>query len=217
MKINKYFISVLALFCVAVLPVSADWIVNKDGRVVRSEVLGEDSEKKPEKQGSVQLKIDKENGVLKIKSKNEKGEEFEMETKKDEKVKIEDDYDDVELMSGDEDSLKIVRNEIEAETKLPVSVDTKTKKLSVEGKEIIAPDEALKNAFATSSGTTTTKVELKNRDQETVYEISRDEKKKLFGFIDMIFRKASVVSAENGMVVEDSQTWWNKLLENFAR
>lgn len=230
---RKLYFALFIFSIIAVLPVNADWILNNDGKIIRSQVLGKDTERKQEKQedkkegkkeekielqqGSVQLKIDKENGVLKVKSKNEKGEEFEMETKNDEKVKIEDGDDDVELTSGEEDNLKIVRNEIEAETQLPVSVDTKTKKLSVEGKEIIMPDVAVRNAFATGSATATTKVELKNLDQKTVYEINRDEKKKLFGFIDMIFHKASVVSAENGIIIEDSQVWWNKLLENFAR
>lgn len=232
-------------------PAKADWIIVSDGSVTRSEVLGDDSEKKEEKQenkqeekkedkkeekkeerkeekrvekdkskieiqeGSVQLKIDRENGVLKIKSKNEKGEEFELETKQEDKVKIEDD--DVEIATSSGTGLKISRGTVEAETELPVEVDTKTRKLKIEGKEILTPDRAVNGINASGSAAVTTKMELKNRGQEMVYEISQEEKKKLFGLIDVVFSKVSIVAADNGQVLEVVQNWWSNLLENFAR
>lgn len=233
-------------------PVRADWVVNNDGTITRSQILGDDSEKKEEKReekkekeekkeekmeekreesktkieiqkGPVQLKIDRENGVLKIKSKNEKGEEFELETKNDEKIKIKNkdmkrEREDIEIASGSGQSVKFKKNGIEAETKFPISVDLKTNELVVNGKTVtVLPDQALKNAFASGSATANTKVELKSRGQETVYEISREEKKKLFGFFDFTFDKSSVVSSSTGMVLERNQTWWSSLLENFAR
>lgn len=234
---------------IVALPAKADWIIGSDGSVTRSEVLGDDSEKKEEKQenkqedkkeekkeekkekkeekeeknkskieiqeGSVQLKIDRENGVLKIKSKNEKGEEFELETKQEDKVKIEDD--DVEIATSSGTGLKISRGTVEAETELPVEVDTKTRKLKIDGKEILTPDRAVNGINASGSAAVTTKMELKNRGQEMVYEISQKEKKKLFGLIDVAFSKVSIVAADNGQVLEVVQNWWSNLLENFTR
>lgn len=224
------------------LPAKTDWIIGNDGSVTRSEVLGDDSEKKEEKQenkqddkkeekkeekkevkkeegkskiemqkGPLQLKIDRENGVLKVKGKNEKGEEFEMETKQEDRVRIKDR--DIDVASGKGQGLKVTKGEVEAETELPVTVDTKTQKMSVEGREIkVMPDEAVKN-----SGISNTKVELKNRGQEVVYEIKGEEKKKLFGVFDFTFNKTSVVSADTGKILENTQAWWSGLLENFAR
>lgn len=239
---------VIGLF--VVMPVKADWVVNSDGTVTRSQILGDDSEKKEERKeekkeekvekiekkeekreenktkieiqkGPVQLKIDRENGVLKIKSKNEKGEEFEMETKKDEKIKIKNkdkEREEIEIASGSGQSVKFKKNGIEAETKFPISVDLKTNELIVNEKNVtVLPDQAVKNAFSSGSATAKTKIELKNRGQKMVYEINREEKKKLFGFFDLTFNKSSVVSSDTGMVLERTQTWWSSLLENFSR
>lgn len=218
-------IAFLVLGLIVAFPVRADWVIGSDGSVTRSEVLGDDSEKKEEKEikreedkskiemqkGPVQLKIERENGVLKVKGKNEKGEEFEMETKQEDKVKLEDR--DIDVASGSGKGLRITKGEVEAETELPVTVDTKTQKMSVEGKEIkVMPDDAVKN-----SGISNTKVELKNRGQEMVYEIKGEEKKKLFGIFDFTFDKTSVVSADTGKVLENTQAWWSNLLENFSR
>lgn len=241
-------IGLLVIGLVSVVPVKADWVVNNDGTVTRAQILGEDSEKKEEKKeikreekveikreekreeskskieiqkGPVKLKIEQENGILKIKGKDENGREFEMETKKNEKVEIRDKEnprDDFEIASGSGKTVRVKKGEIEAETELPISIDTKTQELSVGGKKVtVLPDTAVKNAFATDSVTTKTKVEIKNRGQEIVYEINRDEKKKLFGFIDFTFNKSSIVSSDTGKVLESSQAWWNSLLENFAR
>lgn len=259
MKSRLLVFGILVVGIFATVPAKADWIINNDGTVTRSQILGNDSEKKEEKvvsreqkvekkeekkeekrekreekreintegkvkmelqEGSVKLKIDRENGVLKIKSKNEKGEEFELETKKEEKVKIKSkskDDDDIEVASGSGENLRIIKNKIEAETELPVVVDTRTRKLSVEGKEIIMPDVAVKNTLATGSAAVTTRVELKIRGQETVYEINQEEKKKLFGIFNFVFNKSSVVSANTGTVLENNQAWWSSLLESFAR
>ena len=134
-----------------------------------------------------------------------------METKQEDKVKLEDR--DIDVASGSGKGLRITKGEVEAETELPVTVDTKTQKMSVEGKEIkVMPDDAVKN-----SGISNTKVELKNRGQEMVYEIKGEEKKKLFGIFDFTFDKTSVVSADTGKVLENTQAWWSNLLENFSR
>lgn len=217
------------------MSVKADWVVNSDGTVVRSQILGDDSEKKEEKRedkkeekiemqkGPVQLKIEKEDGVLKVKGKDENGKEFEMETKKDEKIRIKNtendrDTEDVEIASGSGRMMKLKKGKVEAETELPISVDLKTNELSVNGKTVtVLPDQAVRNAFASGSAVAKTKVELKTRGQETVYEISREEKKKLFGFFDFTFDKSSLVSADTGKVLENTQAWWSSLLENFAR
>ena len=61
-------IAFLVLGLIVAFPVRADWVIGGDGSVTRSEVLGDDSEKKEEKQE------DKEN---------------KKEEKKDEKLKIE--------------------------------------------------------------------------------------------------------------------------------
>ncbi len=243
---NKTLVTALLVVGLAsAISAKADWIIDSDGVVTRSQILGDDSEKSGKKEerkeekkeddkfkfeiqkGPVQLKIEKEDGVLKVKSKNERGEEFEMETKKNEKIRIKNkendndndkDTEDVEIASGSGRMMKIKKGEVEAETELPISVDLKTNELSVNGKTVtVLPDQAVRNAFASGSAVAKTKIELKSRGQETVYEITREEKKKLFGFFDFTFDKSSVVSADTGEVLENTQAWWSNLLENFAR
>lgn len=257
---NIFVLSILVFTLAGVLPAKANWVVDGSGNVTRTQILGDEVEKKEEikkeekqenkkkeddkkmenkkyekreeikkeikeengklkiemQKGPVQLKIEKEGDVLKIKGKDENGEEFEMETKKNEKVEIrnkENPRDDFEIASGSGKTVRVKQGEIEAETELPLIVDIKTQKMSVEGREIkVMPDEAVKN-----SGISNTKVELKNRGREVVYEIKGEEKKKLFGFIDFTFNKASVVSSDTGKVLENTQAWWSSLLETFAR
>ena len=244
-------LALLVIGLVGTVPAKANYLIDGSGSVVRSQILGDEVEKKEEKKddkkevkevkevkmeinkeikkeegkskieiqkGPIKLKIEQENGVLKIKGKDENGKEFEMETEEDERVEIRDEEDpenDFEIASGtgDDNTVKIKKGGVEAETQLSVTLDTKTKKLSVEGREIkVLPEEAVKNA-----GVIQTKIEIKNRGQETVYEITGEEKKKLFGFIDFTFSKISVVSADTGKILESTQAWWSSLLENFAR
>jgi len=139
----------------------------------------------------------------------------------------------IEKSAGNNFSIK--KNNVKAQTNLPLSLDPSTKDLTITTaggvKTIkVLPDEAIQRAFlagninssegesktASASAATTPQTTLTSLNNEAVFKINGFSNKKALGFIPVSFAKTVFVSAENGSIVKTDETFFSKLLEAFS-
>ncbi len=176
------------------------------------------------------FELKSEDGKLKIKIKQEDGDEVEIEDDALDDINeaLEDEGISVATSSGNR--LRIRRGEFEAETHFPLSINPTTNKLTVTtpaGEKNIAvlPDQAVANLFrlkfidriaSGSAAENPTGIKLGLLDNNPVFQILGVDEQKLLGFIAVSVNKVSFVSAENGQIVRVDETFLNRLLDIFS-
>lgn len=176
------------------------------------------------------FELKSEDGKLKIKIKQEDGDEVEVEddTLDDINEALEDEGISVATSSGNR--LRIRRGEFEAETHFPLSINPTTNTLTVttpagEKDVAVLPDKAVENLLRNrlidriasgSAEENPTGIKLGLLGNNPVFQILGVDKQKLLGFISVSVNKTSFVSAENGRIVRVDETFLNRLLDLFS-
>ena len=176
------------------------------------------------------FELKSEDGKLKIKIKQEDGDEFELEndTLDDINEALEDEGISVATSSGNR--LRIRRGLFEAETHFPLSINPTTNQLTVttpagEKNVAVLPDQAVANLFrlkfidriaSGSAAENPTGIKLGLLNNNPVFQVLGVDEQKLLGFITVSVNKTSFVSAENGQIVRVDATFLNRLLDLFS-
>ncbi len=129
--------------------------------------------------------------------------------------------DTIRLGSGTNKSIIINRNNVSAETSLPVSVDLTTNGILVETTSGIKrittlPDQIVtqsQNSQFITSVDKDKKIELIVENGIPVYKINGIRVGKFFGIISVSIQKQIIVSAEDGRLVKENLSILNQLLE----
>lgn len=184
-----------------------------------SELPTPTSEQKRNASRATELKVEKREGKerLELRIKTEKGEEEDLGEQ--EELEIED---EVELATGEGKLIEVRHKGVHAETELPISIDLKTRLLTVTtpaGVRTVAilPDEAVANLLrqgvvdgvSTGSG----QIELKAENGEVRYEIEGEVDEKFLGIVPVKIKKRVVVSAQTGENLGESQGLLDRILE----
>lgn len=176
------------------------------------------------------FELKSEDGKLKIKIKQEDGDEVKVEddTLQDINEALEDEGISVASASGNR--LRIRRGEFEAETHFPLSINPTTNTLTVttpagEKDVAVLPDKAVENLLRNrlidriasgSAEENPTGIKLGLLGNNPVFQVLGVDKQKLLGFITVAVNKTSFVSAENGGIVRVDETFLNRLLDFFS-
>ncbi|GEM_PF-2296104 len=193
----------------------------------------QEREKELESEGT-ELKIEEEENGLKVKVKKPDGTEVELE-EKDALEQVNKELDDlglkIEKTATNEVTLR--GNGVEAETHLPISVNPKTKTITVTtpgGVKTVTvfPDQAVERVLQTGIvNSIETKTELNSSSEaklipqttlthinnEAAFQVKGFANKKVLGVFPVSFAKTVFVSAENGRIVRTDETLVSKLLE----
>ncbi|HLC99325.1 MAG TPA: PepSY domain-containing protein [Candidatus Nanoarchaeia archaeon] len=199
-----------------------------DGTMVRTRV--EDGKERVDVyESGVKVRFEREDGRFRIKVESEDGGEGNLE--EDEIILFEDreDKDDIKVRALGERAL-IQRQDVQALTDLPISIDLETNVLSVttpagERELTVLPDQAVQNMLAANVidriggeelvdiiregqvEALSHVVELAEMNGVPIYEIKGLRDHKLFGFIPITTEIDVDVSAETGEVIETDQTF----------
>lgn len=125
--------------------------------------------------------------------------------------------------SKSDDSTEIIHGKLTAHTDLPLNIDPKTKRMSVqsEGKELeikVLPEEVLNSLSnerilnASSTGAPD-KFEIVVEDGKVVYLVNDTKDEKLLGLFAVSIPKEIKVSGETGETLESKQTILSKILD----
>ena len=180
-----------------------------------------ENEIKEEKQKNLeQIKLKNKNS-LKVSLASESGE---IEDLEDDEIEMETEHGIVSFKnSQNDDSIEITQGDSSAHTDLPLSIDPKTKKVSVEseGKELevkILPEDALKSVFnnqtfsASPSGTPE-KFEIVVENGQVVYLINDTKAEKFLGLFSVSIPKEVKISGDTGETLESKQNFLSKVLD----
>lgn len=197
----------------------------------------EKTEVKLEKEGT-EVEFKQEGDKTVIKAKQPDGTEVELNTHDAlEKINEALKDTDVEVGTSAANGFTIKKGEVEAETKLPLSINPLTRELSVTtpaGTKVVAvlPDQAVQNLLSrgvlssidetTTTATTGTqpqtkkKVTLTTLNNQPVFEVQGRSKKRLLGIIPVTVQKTPVVSAQTGQVVATNESFFQSILDRLS-
>lgn len=141
----------------------------------------------------------------------------------------------IDIAKSNSNNFSIKKNNVEARTKLPISINPDTKELTVTTPAgvrtvTVLPDEAVQRAFltgkinsaesksqtASSSGQTTDQTTLTTLNNEAVFKVNGFSNKKALGFVPVSFAKTVFVSATDGKIIRTDETFFSKLLETIS-
>lgn len=185
-------------------------------------------------QAGTTLEIKSENGKTEIHAKKADGTEIQL-SSTDAVTKLNDALKEkeIEVEETPDKELVIRKGDVEAETKVPVSVDPTTKELSIttpagQKTVTILPDQAVANLIASKQITSVTqqatnaganssqRIALTELNNEPVFQVDGVLNKKVLGIVPVSFAKTSFVSGTTGNVVKTDETLLNKVLEAFS-
>lgn len=185
-------------------------------------------------QAGTTLEIKSENGKTEIHAKKADGTEIQL-SSTDAVTKLNDALKEkeIEVEETPDKELVIRKGDVEAETKVPVSVDPITKELSIttpagQKTVTILPDQAVANLIASKQITSVTqqatngganssqRIALTELNNEPVFQVDGVLNKKVLGIVPVSFAKTSFVSGTTGNVVKTDETLLNKVLEAFS-
>ena len=194
------------------------------------------------RENGVRIKLEMTDNKFKISVKQLDGEEVELEGDEAlEKINEDLEDDDVKIASSG-GRLVIKHGEVEAETHFPLSIDLSTNALIVTtpaGTKTVAilPDVAVRhllasgiadrietiNPIASPTGSATTsatiatpnvkKIELKELNNQLVFEIKAIDDQKLLGLLPISISKTAFVSAETQQIVKVEQDLFGRILD----
>jgi hypothetical protein len=142
----------------------------------------------------------------------------------------------VDISKTESNDFSIKKNNVQARTHFPLSINPETKELTVTtpaGSKVVSvlPDEAVQRAFLTgkinssesesqtasaSGQVTTDQTTLTTLDNEPVFKVNGFSNKKALGFIPVSFAKSVFVSATDGKIVKTDETLMSKILESIS-
>ncbi len=176
------------------------------------------------------FELENEDGKLKIKAKEENGEEFELESESIDDINEALEDEGISVASASGNRLRIRRGLFEAETHFPLSINPTTNQLTVttpagEKDVAVLPDQVVTNLFrlrlidriaSASAAGNPTGIKLGLLNNNPVFQVLGVDEQKLLGFISVSIDKTSYVSAENGGIVRVDETFLNRLLDFFS-
>lgn len=185
-------------------------------------------------QNGTTLEIKSENGKTQIHAKKADGTEIEL-SSEDAVEKLNDALEEkeIEIEETDDNELVIRKGDVEAETKVPISVDPVTKELSIttpagQKTVTILPDQAVANLIANKEITSVTqqstnfganssqRIALTELNNEPVFQVDGVLNKRILGIVPVSFAKTSYVSGTTGNVVKTEETVINRIVEAFS-
>ncbi len=180
------------------------------------------------------LEIKTENGKTEIHAKKADGTEIEL-SSGDAVKKLNDVLreKEIEVEETPDKEFVVKKGEVEAEAKVPVSVNPVTKELSITTPAglktvTVLPDKAVANLIANKEITNVTqqstnfgansskRIALTELNNEPVFQVDGVLNKKLLGVVPLSFAKTSFVSGTTGNVVKTDEALINKILEAFS-
>lgn len=185
-------------------------------------------------QNGTTLEIKSENGKTQIHAKKADGTEIELSSddaveKLNETLKEK----EIEVEETPDKELVIRKGDVEAETRVPISVNPITKELSIttpagQKTVTILPDQAVANLIANKEITSVTqqstnfganssqRITLTELNNEPVFQVDGILNKKILGIVPVSFAKTSFVSGTTGNVVKTDETVLNRIVEAFS-
>lgn len=176
------------------------------------------------------FELENENGRLKIKIKQENGDEVELENDTLDDINEALEEEDIHVATTSGRGFRIRRGEFEAETRFPLSINPTTNQLTVttpagEKDVAVLPDQAVANLLrmkfidkvASDSATGTSQnISLGLLNDEPTFQVKGLDDQKLLGFLPVSIQKISFVSAQTGQVIKIDETFLNRLLDLFS-
>lgn len=169
-----------------------------------------------------EIKEEKEKNIERIKLESENSMRISIASKSGEVEDLDDDEVEMETEHGvvgfknrrDNSTVEITRGGFSARTDLPLNIDPKTKKISVEseGKDFevkVLPDEVSKSV----PGDSVKQFEIVVENGQAVYLINDTKNEKLFGLFSVSISKEVKVSGETGKALEVKQDFLNRVLD----
>ncbi len=213
-------------------------IETRSGVKVKTKVEDSGARKVEIEGRGIHFKFEEEDGVVKLKIEDENGEEVSDAAHVREREALEQELEDEDIDIASEDGHMVVEhNSVRARTNFPLSINPETKELIVttpagERTVAILPDEAIQNmlaqgfltrigsesvapAISTTSATPASQVEISLHNGDVVYEVKGEKEQKFLGVIPVAIPRTILVSAQNGEVIGQSQSWLSALLNPF--
>lgn len=171
-----------------------------------------------------------EDGKLKIKIKQENGDEVEIENNSLDDINEILEEQGIHIATDFGNGFRIRRGQFEAGTRFPLSINPTTNQLTVttpagEKNVAVLPDQAVFNLLrlrfidkvASDSATGTSQnILLGLLNDEPTFQVKGLDDQKFLGFLPVSIQKISFVSAESGEVLKIDTTFLNRLLDLFS-
>lgn len=190
------------------------------------------------RQGNLRIKYEIENGKIKIETKvKEAGNEVELNNEEENnainEVELELEKDDIKIATAP-GQIALVNKKVGALSNFPISIDPTTKQLTVTtpaGTKVVTvlPQKAVDNLLASrvmnevvsekvtnSLGSIPDLVNLETKNGVLVYKVKGNRIHILLGFIPIKTGVEAIVSAENGQVMESTDSLLGRILNRLA-